>query len=216
MNGMKLAKYTVVAAAVMLAASAARVYAVTVNWNSDDTNEVTLAGGTVGLPDGDLVEIGIFSSVPANGSTAAQVAGALTVFGSGTIGEGTGGGSGDAGTFAITSTAPVAGFAGSHIYVVAFNAATSGAATAVGVFTSTMGTWTFPAADSGSTTIDMDDVAPSGVVDGAGYGVNTFNSAWQGGLVNALELTTVPEPSSIALVVLGLVGGIGMIRRHRS
>ena len=70
--------------------------------------------------------------------------------------------------------------------------------------------------------IEAADVLAGGVLLGAyGVGTDPGTEAWIGNTppqYNALELAenVVPEPSSMALVVLGMVGAIGMIRRRRS
>ena len=71
--------------------------------------------------------------------------------------------------------------------------------------------WTFPSSDaSPPPELDTGDVTASGIVLGS-IGVNTDPSSVFNGEA-ALELAPVPEPSSIALVVVGLLGAVGMIR----
>ena len=48
------------------------------------------------------------------------------------------------------------------------------------------------------------------------WGMASYDAPADVSLIDTAPVIAVPEPSSIALVVMGLLGGIGMIRRRRS
>jgi len=204
--------------------------------SASDSNFVAVAGGTALLPVGDLVEAGSFTLsntaiqgltsgntiTPANEATLLAAFVPENTISSGTISEGTGGAY--AGAFDID-------FYGNNMgssvpaYILIFNASTSGAATQVGVFNgaayTTVGSWTFPVTPSSSYSGgDFDDAH-------ALIGTYTTNSALdvpyndgpggQNPVINTFNLDQiVPEPSTYMLVAMGLLGGIGLIRRRRS
>jgi hypothetical protein len=212
MNGIKLAKYAAVIAATALCVGTTQVNAMTVTWLFNDTNELTLADHTTGVPVGALAEIGYFPGLVGNDAgiaalaTPAAIQAAFTAFGTAHIGDLT---SGSVGSFGATTIKPGAGLFDAQAYAIVFNTATSAGATQWGVF---KGAWTFPHTDTGADPfMDSDSVSPAGVLIGS-YGVLTFNSPWQETFVNSLAL--VPEPSTYALVAMGLLSMWGFRRRR--
>jgi len=183
----------------------------TVNWGDTGVAFVTAGDGVTPLAIGDLIEIG--SDVA--GTTAGFTLWAAGIDqynvapgGSSYVGNGTGA----EGSFAITSIGAGASFFSAKIYIKAFNSTdTSGA---YALFTSSGAGWVFPATDAGTSSLDVSD---GGLTLVAGtYHVGTVTDAnltGGGPNVDAIAVA-VPEPSSIVLVVLGLLGGLGLIRRR--
>lgn len=104
-------------------------------------------------PAGWLLQVGTFASTPTNGSS--SLAG-FTVFGSGVTGS-------LGGDFSVDTTADETGFAHTQIYLVAFNAPTTNAATQMGIYYVDMASnsdWRFPASSDipNSTAIDIDEL----------------------------------------------------------
>jgi hypothetical protein len=112
-----------------------------------------------------------------------------------------------------------------QIAMVVFNNSTGVGATQEGIFilpfSSAAGnasSWKFPLATdaSPSTTIDADDLtATPGTASGAlASGVTGFYTGTTAAANGGVELGVIPEPSSIALVVAGLLGLVGISRRR--
>jgi hypothetical protein len=215
-NGIKYLVAGLVATGLAVSSSYASV---TVAWSTGSTTYLLDSGGAADdstqLAPGDLLEIGTFAVAPV-GVTLATVNATLAsfeVFGSGTINAG-------AGAFTLSSTATAAPlFNGKQIYLVAYNAASPLGATEAGIFYATAASWTMPAdGPTASTTIDPTSLfgANSGVSANLGpqgnvvYGGTSFDSAGYSLLDTA---SIVPEPSSILLVVTGLLGLLGLRRR---
>jgi hypothetical protein len=206
----KIQKVGVMLVAAAVVASTSQVYAMTENWGAATSRFLTGPDGTTGVPSGDLIEIGTVSnpSGAQGATTATQLASFMTVWASSTVGTG----EGVDGAWAVTSALPGAGFFGDQIYLLAFNAATPGAATQMGLFTNTG--WLFPTSDTAAAnSSDIGDAGTTAVVGGLASGTVVNPSAIAGG--DAAELKAVPEPSSVVLVVTGLLGLLG-IRRRRS
>jgi hypothetical protein len=126
------------------------------------------------------------------------------------------------------------GSANGTIYVMVINATTTSAATQVGVFAGEQSigaaSWTYPASmASGTISIDTDQALTVPLVGSYVTGLNGnvwyYNWGDNGSdgdgngnvTLSALDLASViPEPSSIMLVVVGMLGMIGLIRRRRS
>jgi hypothetical protein len=210
----KVTQYVAVVAALALLGSAAQSFGMAENWSCTDA-ALALAGGTVPDPAGSLVELGIL-----NGATEAQMlanqdnisflTSHFSVYGSGTVGTGVDA-PGD-GLYTLVSFGPGAGFFSAQAYVLTFNAATSGAATQVGLFSSADNAWKFPPSDSaGANTIDLGNEGVYAVVGGVG---GTIVGGILDGAPSVYMHQVIPEPSSIALAALGLLGLIGLIRRR--
>jgi len=210
MNSIKYVLAGLVAAGLTVSSYAQEI---TVDWGAGASTFITDSTGAANYLSGDLIEIGTFASAPTVGSSSLS---GFSVYASATD---------DAdGAFSESSSATPGAFAHTQIYFVAFNAPTAGAATQKLIWEVPDGSapnWKFPASTDvpSSTTIDIGDgfaggggsANPStGVLVFGGTGVDTS------GPYSLLETAGVPEPSSIALVVLGLMGSIGMIRRRRS
>jgi len=212
-------KVSAVIAAAVLCVSAAQAMTVgltAASWPIGDAN-------SLGLAQGDLVELGITSHTAAQidsaftGGGASAVQALFTIWATDTIGDGTGADS----SIAATIVSPGAGFFGAQAYMLVFNQSSVGGN--VGVFAGTpfngqtsanADSWLYPLSDSaGAKQFDTGDVNANGVVLGSIGAINDGSSVFNGS--PALLLATVPEPSSIALVVLGLLGGFGLIRRRR-
>jgi len=202
---MKSIKY-IVAAAVLAGLATASYATVTVDYGSAASTFFSDQGGNY---EATTFELGTFATAPTQGSS--SLAG-FSSFGSDTISDGaiSGGFTGTAG----------ATFGHDQIYLVAFGPGTQ---IFIGDVSDTVDSaWKFPAdADVvTATAIDLGDFASGGggtttLASGANvvFGKVAVDPS---GPYTLLETFAVPEPSSIALVVLGLVGSIGMIRRRRS
>jgi hypothetical protein len=237
MNGMKVLKYSaaVITAVALFGISSAQ--AMSVNWAANAGTALTTANPSVGLPSGDLIELGYTTSSASaiqaafSSGGASAVQGLFTIWTTDYVTDGTDPTA--AGTYTVSTVAgngTDSALFSKQIYLLAFNATTVAGATEAGVFagapfngqSNTGDNWTFPAADNaGAPSIEASDVVAAGVLLGSyGVGTDPGTEAWFGNSppqYNALELAenVVPEPSSIALVVLGMIGAIGMIRRNR-
>ncbi|HTS17361.1 MAG TPA: PEP-CTERM sorting domain-containing protein [Verrucomicrobiae bacterium] len=199
---MKSIKYIVAALAVAALATAS--YAtITVNYGSSESTYLADSQGNY-LDAGTTFEIGTFASAPTVGSP--SLAG-FTAFGTDTIVDG---------AIAGGITASDSGFAHNQIYIVVLN----GSQEFIGYVSDADATnWKFPATADfpNSTSLDLGDMAAGG---GGTMNLATGATVVYGqigvdpsGPYTLLE--TVPEPSSIALVVMGLFGAFGLIRRRK-
>jgi len=205
----------------------------TVEVSAVDSNYLAVAGGTALVPAGDLIQLGSFSIGDAqitalqsgNTITPGHVATLLAAFtpmnskGSAYVGDGA---MGYAGAFDVL-------FAGNNMaasqnpYLLAFNAPTAAAATEIGVFRGGAD-WTFPSdPNAGSTYFDLDTALTPPLI--GTYTANTsvdipWLIAYPVGFTAPntfnLDWIAVPEPSSLALVVVGVLCGISLIGRRRS
>jgi hypothetical protein len=236
MNGKTMIKGAAIVAVALVCASASRVYAAaTVTLGADDSVYFGLNNG-LALPTGDAVYMGQFSvgdatvSALATGGNLSQAnyatllsdfvplnGDAVNLIGTGTTAS--------PGSIFAPYTGGNTAFAGGAIYLMVVNAPTSGAATQVGVFKGDSN-WLYPAnMATGSAGIDTDDALTTPLLGSYSATVNAATAGYtydavsgnNYGTVSALLLdtVTVPEPSSIALVVMGLFGAIGMVRSRR-
>ncbi len=237
MNGMKVLKYSaaVITAVAMFGISSAQ--AMSVSWAANGMSAITSPHGTAGLPSGDLLELGYTTSSAAaidaaftsGGPTAVNAL--FTVWATDYSTDGTDPSA--PGTFSLTTTTgngTDSALFTKQIYLLAFNATTVAGATEAGVWAGAPfngqqnlngDNWTFPASDpAGGPSVSTDDINANGVLLGA-FGVGADTDAGDLAFeatdsMNALELAqNIPEPSTITLVVLGMLGAIGMIRRNR-
>jgi hypothetical protein len=179
-----------------------------------------LADGVTGVPQGSLVELGIFknglsdAAIAALGVNPTAIQNAFSVWASDTIGDNT-----EAeGAFGLTSDSPGIGFFSSSAFLVVFNNINPSLATQVGVI---KGPWVFPASNGAAmSTFDVDDLSAANVLIGGyaagAYSDTTLNggTGWFGDGANSVELA-VPEPSTYAIVSMGLLGAWGLHRRRR-
>jgi hypothetical protein len=176
--------------------------ALDVVWGNASGNPVFTDGSGNPLAIGDLVEVGADSA----GTIAGFTIFAPSAGGVGYEGDNTSLG----GTWADEASTPGSStFFSKPIYIAVFNGTTVGNSTDEALLKNTA--WTFAADDSGSTAIDVSDAGTT-IVLGATY---VTGGTVSGALAGADAIELVPEPSSIALVAMGLFGGIAMIRRRR-
>ena len=220
MNDNRMATYTAVMAVVLLGISAARVNAMKVTWQTGTSTALTLADGVTGVPQGSLVELGIFknslsdAAIAALGANPTAIQNAFSVWASDTIGDNTSA----EGAFGTTTDSPGTGFFNSPAFLVVFNNINPSLATQVSVC---KGPWVFPASNGAPTaTFTVDDLTADMVLIG-GYAAGTYSDVgvngdtqWFGEGANSVELA-VPEPSTYALVSMSLLGLWGLRRRRR-
>ncbi len=199
----KVTKYfAVLAVALLVTASVKANGPITVNWSAQIDTGVALADGTTLVPGGSSMSIGTFTVAPTLGSSSLAN---YVVFDTNTMGVGFGGIDGffSAGSLLNETNGANFGFTHMQIYLVI------DAGSQRGIFTST--SWAFPGSgdNPASTTIDVTQVVPGGVIFGAAKHAG-------GPAGNLIDLAIIPEPSTIVLVGFGLLGAVGVARRRRS
>ena len=221
MNGNKITAHIAVMAVVLLGVSAAQVNAMKVDWQANGNTALTLADGVTGVPQGSLVELGIFknglsdAAITALGVNPTTIQNAFSVWASDTIGDNIDA----AGAFGAASDSPGIGFFSSSAFLVVFNNSNPSLATQVGVI---KGPWVFPASDGAALlTFTVDDVTAAMVLIG-GYGSGTYSDTtlngaknWFGDGANSVELAVLPEPATYALVSMGLLAALSLHGRRR-
>ncbi len=225
---MKRQSIVVVAAMAIGLAFATATQASTIGWSAIGAG-VSLPDGTTAVPYGDVVEMGYFTgltdlAIAGDTTTAGTLVlqGAFTALASGN--EGDGGDVGFGGNFgeatAINVLGAQSGAAGKAIYMVMFAGGTS-FTTATGLAIEKDSA--FPTSEGPpppSVVIDVNDLGAAGTaldigVNNLGESANaTFGPDFLPEGYITMAAVNVPEPSSIVLVLLGLVGGIGLIRRR--
>jgi hypothetical protein len=184
-------KYAMVAVIAAIVGFASQAKAMTVSWSDMDSPFLTYNDGVTPL----AIGVPVFLGKDPNGTVAG-----FTAYDSGFIGDGTS----TEGTFAEAGNGDRgAGFFGAQIYL----EVGSGNALV------TNPSWKFPGVDYGA--VDLDTGDPGLVIIVGSYSTGTITDPNLGAGSDALVTTIpVPEPSSIALVIVGLLGGAGLIRRR--
>jgi len=229
---MKSIKF-IIAAAIAASLTVSSYATVTINFGTGYTSYISDSGGAANdgtqLANNDLLEVGTWASIPSSitsGNLGAELA-SFTVFGTGSVNEGGGAFGGSANLLGSLATA----YTGDQVVFIAFNTPNGATPTPndgneVAIFYEVAGNWTVPAnGPTASTGIDVGDLfgdvtgLPAPVSANAHILWGTPDTDAENGytLIDTKGIiVAVPEPSSIALVVMGLLGGLGLIRRRRS
>lgn len=209
----KIQRFGLVLAVATLSTFGTRAFALSENVGAFANTFLTLQGGTIGVASGSLLQYGLLltseANMIANQNSISFLQANFNTWASTSVGTG----SGIDGTWSTGLTAPGTGFFSTQFYLLAYNAATAGSATQVGLYTNP--SWIFPASD----------VATAGSVDLSDAGLSILIGSFSAGTIvspgdiageNAVQLHVVPEPSSIALAGFGILGLVGLARRRRS
>jgi hypothetical protein len=229
---MKSIKY-IIAALIAVSLTVKSNATVTVSWGTASDSYISDSGGAADdvnqLAPGDLLELGTWGATQptlTSGNIQSELS-SFSVFASGSFNGG--------GTFGLVTPATASPtFDGKQIVIIAYNQATSTVSptpgvTEVAVFyenAADVSAWLMPAdSPTASTLVDVGDLFVNGGAGNAGamaagatilWGASAYDSPNNLSLIDSAPVIAVPEPSSIVLVVMGLLGGIGMIRRRRS
>jgi hypothetical protein len=216
----KTQKFVGIIAAVAALVIASQVYAFTETWSANTPVVLALEDQATAVPQGCLIEIGTVA--PANLSaiinaayvnkSPSQVEGLFVPFTTGLVGDGWG----MDGLFTRTDGVSAPGLTGKQVYILAFDAATAAGAGEVGLFAVTNNAnWLFPADDDlGTGSVDLGDAGLVALIGSLGAGTIASPTDLLG--LDAAALYTIPEPSTLMLVGLGLFGAVGLMRRHHS
>ncbi|HUJ08931.1 MAG TPA: PEP-CTERM sorting domain-containing protein [Verrucomicrobiae bacterium] len=217
MNG--CIKYLIVGLVVTGVVPSSQAANIDVTWGANYSTCVSLADGTTPVPLGNRVEVGTFTMGPTVGSPSLDN---FVVFAEGAVGDGTG----YAGSWEIESVYSESTIAHEQAYIVVFDnpAGVVGAGHQLGIYAMDMAyaaNWMFPAGTdiSSSTTIDLQDMVNDPGTPGATLKPGA-EIIYGGGPVfetdgcTSFQLQTIPEPTSITLVGLGLLGALGFARRR--
>ena len=194
---------------VVLVGAATHVNAMTENWSAIDTRFLTIGNGTIGVPSGDLLKLGILrtseANMIANRNNLFYLDANFDTWATGTVGSGTG----VDGSFTMASIAPGAGYFSKQIYLLAFTASTvAQSGSGVGLFTNP--SWIFPASD----------IAPANSLDLADQGLRPLiGRLFEGTITSPADIAGsdaadigVPEPATLSLVGWGLLSVLGFVR----
>jgi hypothetical protein len=207
----KVTKYTAIVAALVLLGSAVQTFGMAEGWGTYSSRFLTLQGGTTGVAQGALVKLGILTTTEAdmiaNQNNITFLNANFSAWATSTVGDATG----LDGSWTTVTTAPGAGYFSQTVYLLAFNAPTVGAANQVGLFKVPGNV--FPANDGAAQGgWDLGDANIVALIGALSSGTVTSPGDLTG--TDAASLHLVPEPSSIALAGLGILGLIGLIRRR--
>lgn len=200
-------KYTSTLATFVVVLWASHASAMSQEWDAAQTRFLTSPGGTTGLPSGDLLKLGILS-----GATAADMAGNqdslafinahFSTWATGLVGDGVG--SID-GAWQISSSSPGAGFFSTQLYILAYNAATAGAATQVGLYTNP--SWISPDSDgAASQSFDLGDAGVQAIIGTLTSGTCTSPGDIAGG--DAASLRALPPIPPCSVTTTNIISGV--------
>ncbi len=221
---MKRIKLLIVAGTLALTLSAGQASQVT--WGAYTSNGVGDASGTP-LPIGDIILLGHFNltdaQIAANGNNEAFLMANFVQYASAFVGDGAPAGPNPADNLGYwlansNNSSNSLSIQNTQMYYWVFNASTTQAASQYGIFTNpTAASWKFPDDNAvpPTTITDLSDVqhTSQGILWG-GYGTGTSKDAVSP-LFNLKAFAAVPEPSTLALLTVGLLGGAAAVRKAR-
>jgi hypothetical protein len=186
------------------------------------TIEYSAAGDNIRNPDGSLAPVGeavLLGTFPTGfdfsaNQTFSSLSAAFTQFDSTTIGNG----GFLAGQFDKSVVLNNPAFNNKQLYIWVFNNATPSSATAWAIVTNTASTWVVPPTAGDFTAIDASDIGVFVPVGAFGVGVpSSINNPGGNQTDWMMTMTAIPEPSSLALLGIGLgLIPLATLRRRRS